>query len=699
MLCVPAGALASACGTNPVCPYTASETLGASDPASLDGPLAIALTRSGDVVVVDAAKDNVREFDRSGRLVRQIGTADEFLYAHAVAVDPASGEIYIAEANCIRWFKPDGSQDTPAHCEPATRPNTFAPESIAAGPNGTVYAASNRYGTPTLYEFAADGSVLRSWPSPPTAFPPIAVDARGNVYFSGVSGDHAVREFDPTGKPLRIVNTPATAVGMAVFGSVLYVASGSGSTAELTTYDASGNAIGSPIPAPNLGSSLPVPFSAGPVFAVDSTGIVVVTSTRQVERLRTDGTIVASWGGLAVDDFSPAAAFGDQAGNVYVLDAGAGHPRVVRYDAQRDPPTVLLDLTPYLVHSDLPLLSATVDSHGDLLIHSWGQLLTVDQTGRVLRTVNLSCQNLCGSIAVDPAGDVYAADFRQIDKFGPTGALLATWPISARSIATDPAGNLYTNAGPPNGLIGKWSPTGTLIGTVDPGGGYEPSTANALAEDAHGNLYDLAPDGLHMFDPSGKLIAIWPTTANTSISVAPGGDVYVASNTTAWSSGSAGQVTRFYDFLNPLPPAPSYTSSPFYSAMQVLAALAEATQSGTNSLTTSVSCTGSANASCSGQLSLTTTIRHNAARAASARPVAVLLGRTSFSLSTGTNRSMRVPLNATARRLLRTHPVLRAKLSATYHSGTARKTVTRSVILHGHRLPAHHHHKRPAHKR
>jgi sugar lactone lactonase YvrE len=635
---------AAACGLNPVCPYQAIQVLGDSDPASLDRPLAVAEAPNGDVVVADGMKQSVREFTATGQLVRQIGTPGEiFPGISGVAVSPTNGEIWESDTTGTRGFAADGT------------PNAFigGPNSVplvlaggvAVSPSGNVYIFS--WATSSVFEYSPTGALLTSWPAtnvPASDSEPIAVDAEGNVYL-GASA--LVREFNSAGSQVATFSMPSSVTTLAVYGSALYAQLDTGVGEEIATYDLSGN-LTNEFPDPGL----EVPTS-GATFAVGASGIVAATTDHTIQDLTLQGTLTGTWGGLANDDFQATYALGDAAGNAYVLDGA--NARVIRYDAQGDPPTVFADLSAY----GAPTL-ASFDSEGDLVVSAGSDLVTLSPTGSVISTASNASN-------------------------APDGTPLANVPPGAENYATDSAGDFYVDsyygtAAVPLGYVGKYSPTGQLLEKFNVGTGWVAGIPGPLAVDSSGRIYVATNmNDIREFDPAGNLIAVWPSPQPRSISVAPNGDLYVTAGAT---------VIRFDRFLDPLPPIPSTTATapanPVNQSKQATIALALAKQPATRSLGTTLTCTGSPGVSCVGMLVLSAKTQARTSRGKSNPAPLVLLGSKTFSIPVGHRVSESVRLGPAARRLLATHRTVDATLTASYRAGATSSTITRRVVLRGH---------------
>jgi hypothetical protein len=668
--------------------------------------LAVALTPGGDVLVVDYAKQSIREFDSHGGLIQEIGTPGQFGGdLHALAVDQVTGEIYALASPCVFSFKPNGTQDGAPACVPDAPDSVARPQltAISAGPGGTIVARqSGPFGTEIVDEFGPDHELSQSWTVPAGngdgVLPglPFAVDANGDVY---LPGEDSVHEFDSDGTLISQPYVPLDLAALEIHGSTLYVESVNGSGDEITPLDLAGNVTGQAVQIPDIVWSGPAgtggTVTTTPTFAVDAAGITAVTGDHHVEQVGFDGTVNDEWGGLPADVFSPWGAFEDAAGDIYVLDLDYAGARVIEYDANGDPPVVLADLSSY-ISGAAPREGAAMNSQGDLAIDYWGKVVTLSPTGAVLSVVNLDCQDCYGPIALAPDGDIYAVDFRTVDKFSSAGALLATWPIESNYVATDPAGNVYLEQ--VNGWIGKYSPSGQLLTTFDPNG-FEPTSVQSLAVGANGDLYADGNDGVRIYGPSGTVVAVWPyaNASNGIISVAPDGDVLVTGQP-PFPESAVGQVSHYYDLMDPLPAVPAPDESPWAAAMKL--ALSSTRQPSDQAVSTKIGCSGPAGptplgATCTGTLSLTTSETESDLTARDRR-ASVRLGHARFKVAVRKHGKVTVNLGQLARKLLGKRSLVRATLTARFRTGAKWTTVTKKISLHQRRRVRR---TRPRHRR
>jgi hypothetical protein len=172
-----------------------------------------------------------------------------------------------------------------------------------------------------------------------------------------------------------------------------------------------------------------------------------------------------------------------------------------------------------------------------------------------------------------------------------------------------------------------YSQDGSPLASWDAGGGFEPVGASSLATDAAGNVYATAVDGVHVYHPSGAMVAVWPFTLAQAatltaaqdpgtISVAPDGAVLVSGTNIPGQPGyqltpgePGGQVFRHSDLRTPFPPVPPADESPWRSSLRLQ--FQTVTQSGAIGLDARIGCSGSGGpgprgARCIGTVSVST---------------------------------------------------------------------------------------------
>jgi WD40 repeat protein len=112
-------------------------------------------------------------------------------------------------------------------------------------------------------------------------------------------------------------------------------------------------------------------------------------------------------------------------------------------------------------------------------------------------------------------GDVFASSNGLIREFTPTGTLVqtldTTHPGEGDGLAFDSSGNLYATAGFSANTVVKFNNTGTLV-TANFGSGYNSHPESIVVDNANGVLYVGQPDGTHQvlkFDFNGNLLATY----------------------------------------------------------------------------------------------------------------------------------------------------------------------------------------------
>lgn len=157
----------------------------------------------GDLWVVDIGNHRIQKFNEEGRFVLEIGNGVN-------DVTHAEGYPSVEDRCPVN----PGDICGPGSEGPSKGPGqlrfTVEGDFIATGPDGTLYVGQPN----SVEEFRADGAyktTVKLTPAPqrekgrePGGVSALAVDGSGDIYVvrHGVSG---VREYDPTGKPLRVL--------------------------------------------------------------------------------------------------------------------------------------------------------------------------------------------------------------------------------------------------------------------------------------------------------------------------------------------------------------------------------------------------------------------------------------------------------------------------------------------------------------
>lgn len=665
---------ASACAWGPVCPFQGVQALGNSDPASLDGPLAAAWSRDGNVVVADESHGTVREFSPSGVLLRRLDEHQHFVHLTGLAIDPDIGLIYLMDGGCIRWLGPRGYRRgkwcTSTH---------FDTESILAGPGGTVYALFNDLSTQWIDVIGPDRHLVRTFAVPETSTGEFAVDGRGTVY---LGDQNSVLRYDTEGHSLGSLQLPIDAQSLAIYGPTLYATA---------SPDSGASGTGSKVYAFDLLGHQRSVHGLDPgtqQITVGPSGALAVTTGGQIEIASLDGTHRSVWGGLAPDDYVPAGVFGRPGSDdFYVVDTL--NTRILRYSANGGPPTVFATLPGAGYGGNAPGISyAGTDAHGDPVIYTGlDSVITLNWKGQVLRQVALACSPGCTKVAVARnTGDIYASDWIYTDKFAPDGKLLARWRLYDPDPTVDANGDFFLARDP---RIVEFNSDGQRM--------FRWPAYRALNAPADGTL-TVAPGGLiyaavghevDVYSPTGRWLSAWrfPSDQPEDISVTPDGEAFVSVfNDPSGAPRVRPSLYRYYAFRRPLPPPPYGERNPLARYMHLV--FVSPSQNDSGAVTTDLICSVSARlvsyngqppfpgAGCSGTLSIT---------APDAGSVSWLLGQTRFSLPLGPSAARpTIHLNSRARHLLAHNGRLRATLTATYEAGPLWKTVSRQIVLRRH---------------
>jgi DNA-binding beta-propeller fold protein YncE len=80
-------------------------------PGQLAAPAGIAFDKNGNVYVTEIGNDRVSVFDKNGGFITSFGSGAVFENLHGIAVDPATGFVYVANTgfNRIDVYKPVAS--------------------------------------------------------------------------------------------------------------------------------------------------------------------------------------------------------------------------------------------------------------------------------------------------------------------------------------------------------------------------------------------------------------------------------------------------------------------------------------------------------------------------------------------------------------------------------------------------------------
>jgi hypothetical protein len=176
----------------------------------LSGPLGVAVDEaSGDVYVADAGNNRVEELGPEGKYVATIAGTEtpsgSFSDPTGVAVDnsasPAKGDLYVMDVghHVIDVFNSSGTYLS----QIKGTPSSFEGElnGVTVDASGDLWARENNS---NMDEFSDTGSFLRQLHNPYAIEPGIAVDSRGGIYLND-SSERAFAKLNSAGETLEYV--------------------------------------------------------------------------------------------------------------------------------------------------------------------------------------------------------------------------------------------------------------------------------------------------------------------------------------------------------------------------------------------------------------------------------------------------------------------------------------------------------------
>jgi DNA-binding beta-propeller fold protein YncE len=354
-----------------------------------------------------------------------------------LAYDQA-GNLYVANANnnTIEKFTTNGVASVFA-ADPGDNSVMNGPRGLAFDAHGNLYTV-NYFGSSvtkfttngTASIFATDdgsGSVVIS----PEG---LAFDKAGNLYVAN-SGGNYIEKFDSTGYPSRFADDPGD-------GSLLDSPAG-------LAFDTNGNLY--------VANGVPASWSPS-IVRFDPAGNGSIFATNMLD--------------------SPQSLAFDKAGNLYVANYGQN-------DVVKITPGGVSSVAAGIAYPD----GMVFDSSGDLVIGSdWGYIEKFDTNGVLVSTIHSTVYNVNG-LAVDSAGNLYAANSvltGTIEKFDTNGVgtVFASHLYPSYGMAVDGADNLYVVYDYED-LIYKYAPDGS--GAVFATNGL--TWPNGLARDGQGNFF------------------------------------------------------------------------------------------------------------------------------------------------------------------------------------------------------------------
>ncbi|MBV8621658.1 MAG: SMP-30/gluconolactonase/LRE family protein [Curvibacter sp.] len=264
--------------------------------------------------------------------------------------------------------------------------------------------------------------------------------------------------------------------------------------------------------------------------------------------------------GAAARFTAPQGAASDSAGNLYVTEPGLN---IVRKITPAGVVSVLAGTVGIAGNSDGPAAQALFSNPNGLAVDSAGNVWVADTGNSSIRKISstgvvstwLSSLTV-GSLAVDGAGNVYAAGSSTIYKISSQGqasplAFSVPSSPSTLSLAVDGSSNLYIGVGAAGGLsspgtaaIYKLTPNGTQSTVADfsktqavPAASF---SLNGLAVDAQGNVH--ASAGAFNFQPVPGVS--FPYVADALIKIDPSGGISLEAGVWGQSGNQDGSASQ-----------------------------------------------------------------------------------------------------------------------------------------------------------
>jgi DNA-binding beta-propeller fold protein YncE len=163
-------------------------------------PKAVAIDpNTGNIFVADTNNNRIQKFTLTGVPITQWGSLgtgdDQFNLPWAIALDPSTGDVYVSDRdnNRIQKFTNDGNF--------ITKLDNVTSLGIAVGPDGNLYVSSQLN---KIQKFASDGQFIKEWGSSGTddgEFDTpvgITVDSNNEVYVVD-NENHRVQKFTSNG--------------------------------------------------------------------------------------------------------------------------------------------------------------------------------------------------------------------------------------------------------------------------------------------------------------------------------------------------------------------------------------------------------------------------------------------------------------------------------------------------------------------
>ena len=380
-------------------------------------------------------------------------------------------------------------------------PTIFGPSGLAYDKAGNLYVANANNNT--IEKFSTNGT--------PSVF---AADPGDNSVMNGPSG----LAFDANGN-LYTAN---------YFGSSIEKFSTNGTPSTFATDDGSGSVVISP---DGLAFD-----KAGNLYVANSGG-------NYIEKFAADGTPLGNFGDTSFLNDPEGLAF-DTNGNLYVANnvPASGSPSIVKFDPSGNGSIIatnMLDSPQFL----------TFDEAGNLYVSNYGQNDVVKITPAGVSSIFAGIAYPDGMTSDGSGHLIFGSDMGYLEKFATNGVLVSTIYSTVHNVnglAVDSAGNVYAANSLVGGTIEKFDTNG--VGTVFASHLYP---SYGMAMDASNNIY-VAYDGENLIykyaaNGSGAVFSTNSLNAPANIAFDSLGNLFAvnAGTNTIVKINAAGQASVF----------------------------------------------------------------------------------------------------------------------------------------------------------
>lgn len=494
---------------------------GSSQNGRLDTPNDVAIGPSGDVVVADTDNHQVHQFTADGTFVRRWGGTTVYSPV-GVAVGP-SGDVYVVDATVDEQVH----QFTATGAVVRSFGALSRPEGIAIDDIGRVTVVDALASVDQVKQYAADGTLLRSWGSAGTG--PGAFDDPGDVAVSSAGGLFVA---DTANDRVQVFAGEAAALSARLSADETDVLPG-----DTIHYHLRIANVGSvPLTGVTVADAV-APGCAGPVPDLAVAAVVTV----DCERLTTavDGPLLVNVATVDADQTAPVAS------NEYEVTVSRfATPQFAR--TWWASPTGLPDGDP----PDSSAIAVDPDGNlrvaGDRAFRPARAVSRFEPDGtfldRILDPDGPSGVTEPNAVAVAPSGEVYLASgaSSEVHRFTPEGAFDGEVNVSGQDLDVAPDGTVYglSRTGRIFEVMGDSSVYFAGNPGSAPGLHHEPE---GLAVGPDGRVY-VADTGNHrisVFNPDGSFDRTWGSDGSgngqfdslTGIAVDGAGRVYVDDGT------------------------------------------------------------------------------------------------------------------------------------------------------------------------